>query len=242
MMYFPQRYPSNIIHQLSSIETIRYVSSGQPQQAFFVSESSKPKYLWILLGGNAAVALQWLPLLAGANIPDTGYLLVDYPGYGMNSGYPSQKNNCQGVLDAFSALKKQLDLSPNVSILGHSIGAAVAIDVSLSLYPKSLVLVSPFTSMYAMSKRVIGSIWAWLISPFLWDPYRSEVTLKTLITTYPDTQILILHGQSDNVVPYAMGQKLASISPSIEFQALVGVGHDLPYAARDHFLAALRHK
>tara|TARA_A100001015_G_C15000624_1_gene718314 strand:- start:457 stop:1089 length:633 start_codon:yes stop_codon:yes gene_type:complete len=181
-------------------------------------------------------------LIKQNNHPDIGYLLVDYPGYGSNFGYPSQKNNKQTVLDAYNALLAQQQTPPPyIHLLGHSIGAAVAIDVASELPPQSLVLISPFTSTYAMSKRVIGTLWAQLLRPFLWDPYPSEQTLTQFIFAHPTTQIIILHGDNDKVVPVQMGRKLSNINQKIHYHELKGVGHALPYEARETFISIINH-
>ena len=239
MIYLPQPYPTDFSLQTEGMHVLRYDSFGQSQQAFFVSKTPHPRHVWLLLGGNAALALQWLPLIAQANTPDTGYLLIDYPGYGQNAGYPSQAHNRQAVLDAYATLIKQYPFSPSVSIMGHSLGTAVAIDVVAEIQPTSLILLSPFTSMHAMAERVIGSLWAMILQPFLWDTYDSIHTLSSFMQQHPHTQVVVLHGAQDSIVPPAMGQALASTSPHITFHLLPGQGHDLPITAQSQLLSTL---
>lgn len=235
-IYFPRKYPPDIHQQLKQVTTIDYQINKSPQQAYFFSKSKNPDSMWIMLGGNASLSLQWLPLVEKISSNSTGFLLIDYPGYGNNKGYPGQTNNLLTVLEAYKALKKQFPNDHNLYILGHSLGSAVAIETAEKLPPKALILLSPFTSIYAMSKRVIGSTWAWLLRPFLWDRYRSDEKLSNFHQTHPETPIFILHGNKDTIVPINMAKTLANNSPRIHFRILKEVGHNLPYEAEESII------
>ena len=63
------------------------------QQAFFYSPLPSPKNILIICGGNASLALDWLYFVKHLPEKHLGVLLIDYPGYGHNKGYPSQKHN-----------------------------------------------------------------------------------------------------------------------------------------------------
>ena len=60
------------------------------------------------------------------------------------------------------------------------------------------------------------------------------------MTTHPQTRILIIHGESDKIVPESMGAQLANTSTMITYRTFPGIGHDLPYAASEFVVDALR--
>ena len=168
-IYHPRSYLPEVADNLDDGTVIPYESSGYAHKAFFYSNSATPERIWVILGGNASLALEWLPLLPTIPLPTTGYLLIDYPGYGFNQGYPSKKANLAAVLQAHHILMQSLPAATSTYILGHSLGSAVAVEASESLHPRAIILISPFTSLYDMAKRVISTPWAWLRRPFLWD-------------------------------------------------------------------------
>lgn len=236
MIYLRRHYPFKHLPTAKNLTTLNYEVNENQQIAFFYHpQTAYPKKIWLLLGGNASLALQWLSVLQPLSLTDTGYLLIDYPGYGYNQGYPSQKNNQQAVIHAFQALEKHYGTSQfcSVNVIGHSLGSAVAIDTASTIKPDSLLLISPFTSMYEMSQRVITPLWAWLISPWLWDRYDNINTLTHYMASQQQTHVTVMHGKQDNIVPFSMGKTLASSHPAIKFIA-ISTDHDLPIVHPEH--------
>ena len=220
---------------------VSYYVNGKKQIAYFYGKSPNPNNIWLILSGNAALALHWLDLVEKIPDNDTGYLLIDYPGYGQNADTPSQKNNRKGALYAYQAWLKGQRSTPNIFIMGHSLGSAVGIDLANTLHPKALILISPFTSIFDMSKRVVGPFWAFLLKPFLFDPYNSEAGLKRLQKNAPKCKVLILHGNEDKVVPISMGKKLADNSKNwVEYIEIDNVDHDLPYSAEKQLISIMQ--
>lgn len=230
MIYHPQHYPDNI--QLpKTIKLINYTVNKKQQTAFFVNKDSRPTTLWVFLSGNAALALQWLPLVNAINTTQCGFLLIDYPGYGSNPGSPNQQSIREAVQNAVDKTRTHHPSITTVNIIGQSLGAAVAVDTAKYLKSSSLILISPFTSLYDMATIAIGHWWAQLLSPFLWDSYHTQDTLQILRTILPDLKILIIHGTNDQVVPISMGKTLAKENDWINFIPIDGMGHDMDNSA-----------
>ena len=239
-MYHPRSYPKKIdFLSEKNITILPYQVEGKPQKAFFYSPTNKPQYVWVMLGGNASLALEWFDLIKTVSLADTGYLMVDYPGYGYNEGHPSQTYNIEAVKKALASLQTDLGYKPKLFVLGHSLGSAVALASLEFIQPCAIVLVSPFTSMYAMVQKTIGLVWARLLKPFIWDTYNSYQYLATYHASNPKIPITIIHGNKDLVVPVSMGRELASISPNIHYIELPSIDHSLPYQAPDVFAKVL---
>jgi len=226
-IYHPQRYATPP-YDTKSLQTISYTLNNHQQQAYFWCTTPKPKKVWVILSGNAALALQWLPFIKEIKATDTGFYLIDYPGYGVNGGTPTQKNNREGVLFAIEALTKQQPTVKHIFLLGQSLGAAVAIDVANTIKPQAMILISPFTSLADMSQVVFGQTWTWLLQSFLLDPYNSQDTLSELRHNHPHMHVTIIHGDRDQVVPVQMGRQLAQENHSwINYEEIRNEGHDL---------------
>ena len=232
-LYHPRSYNAADKKLIPYTKKINYSVAGSQQTAYLYPPSENPKKIWVLLGGNAAIALQWLRLLQHIKLADTSFLLVDYPGYGQNQGYPSERNNTQAVIAAYQALQEHIKTKPELFLMGHSLGSAIAIDAASTLQPKVLVLLSPFTSIYDMAKRSLSPPWAWLLKGFIWDTYLSEQKLTKLSKTNPNMKVYILHGTNDTIVPASMGRKLAKAHPKSHYQELPKTGHQLPFEAEN---------
>lgn len=120
--------------------------------------------LWVIFGGNAMVATDWLTFVEalirarGAAVGATGgtarqqlpaFLLLDYPGYGANEGQPcaglALRASEAGVQAALEALRGGADASAPetaavscqaLAYLGHSLGAAAAAQLAARLAAK----------------------------------------------------------------------------------------------------------
>ena len=241
-MYFPRRYNPAYTHALQQTIPIHHKLNSKKQVAYLrASNPSNIKHLWIVLGGNASLALDWLPLLLKLQSQETGFLLIDYPGYGQNDGTPTQAHNQQAALLAYTALITQLPgPQPKRYILAHSLGTGVAAAISAKFDPSAVILLSPFTSMYAMAQKLIGKPWAWLLQKFLWDKYPTADYLAKLKKTHPHIKVHILHGSHDNIVPVSMSRELFKQHPKwIHYQEIAHHGHDLPYTAEANILATI---
>ncbi len=239
-IYHPRSYNQADKKLIPYTNKIPYEVAGLKQTAFLFPPNRAAKKVWILLGGNASLALQWLLLLQHMDLTDTSFLLVDYPGYGLNKGYPSEPNNTLAVTQAYKALKKQLSTDPKLFLMGHSLGAAVAINAAQLLHPNALVLLSPFTSIYAMAKRSLSPPWAWLLKEFIWDTYQSKQHLTALATNHPSMQVYILHGNDDTIVPARMGKELADINTNWHYQQLANKQHQLPFEAKQTIIELIK--
>jgi hypothetical protein len=93
-IYFPSRYSPADLREAKNIgvQELRFMTSQGSQAAFFWRSNDSetaPQNVWIVFGGNGDVALNWIDLVHDFPGPHTGYLLVDYPGYGICEGRPN---------------------------------------------------------------------------------------------------------------------------------------------------------
>ena len=125
-----------------------YVSSQGKQISFWVpprggvqNHVENLEEIWVFFGGNASTALDWIYFLADMSKEGVGILLIDYPGYGKCEGKPSPESISEAVNLAFEKLGEHLWsqlgeerskrlLEGNVSVLGHSLGAAAALIIN----------------------------------------------------------------------------------------------------------------
>jgi fermentation-respiration switch protein FrsA (DUF1100 family) len=167
--------------------------------------------------------------------------MIDYREYGRSEGEVSEAGTYRDAEAALVYLRGRPDAAAHrIIYYGQSLGSAVAVELARRSPPDGLILESPFLSIQAMAKAVM---------PFL--------PVGVLISTKYDSlskigeihaPLLILHGDRDEVVPYAQGRRLfeAANDPK-RFYTISGAHHNDTYmmggegyytALRD-FLASL---
>ena len=171
--------------------------------------------------GNVSTSLGETALLRSL-----GYsvLVVDYRGYGESDGaFPSETSVYEDAEAALGALVHEWRIAPNkIFVYGHSLGAAVAIDLA-SRHPElgGLVVESAFTSIYDMA-RLDAKYGIFPVGLLLNQRFESIRKVPRL-----DLPVLYIHGTADRVVPYNMGVALYERSGGQKrFVTVPGGGHD----------------
>jgi pimeloyl-ACP methyl ester carboxylesterase len=155
-----------------------------------------------------------------------GVMLVEYRGYGASGSGPAP-DEAGLYRDAAAALDwlAARGFGPSRVILsGMSLGTGVAVEMARRGRGSALVLFSPYTSIPDLvTDRV-----PFLPARFL-VPDRFETLAKTRSIDVPT---VVIHGDADGIVPFWMGQRVAS---SIRGARLVRVrgGHHGDLFARD---------
>jgi uncharacterized protein len=218
LIYFPRQYSQEWLNRVSSaVRTIEFASTQGRQRAFYLppASSSGPKALWVCFNGNASTALDWVEYLTDAGLKETGFLLVDYPGYGISEGSPSPETILESSNLAFKALAVRLglsekELSSNLNVLGLSIGTGAALQFAAGHDVHRVVLLAPFTSLFEMARIQIGVPLAYLLK----HRFDNMARLAELASRSTPPQVTIFHGDVDRTIPSYMGRELAEKFPS----------------------------
>jgi fermentation-respiration switch protein FrsA (DUF1100 family) len=148
-----------------------------------------------------------------------GAVLAEYRGYGVSrdSGPPSERGlylDAESVLDALQA---QGIGRERVVLMGCSLGTGIAAEMARRGRAASLVLVSPYTSITAMAKRIAAFLPVSLVCPDAFDTLSKapEIHVPTLV----------VHGDRDEVVPVEMGRAVAGAIPGAALRIVPGGHH-----------------
>ena len=107
-------------------------------------------------------------------------------------------------------------------IFGESLGAAVALQLALEVKARGLVLESPFASIPEMARAVYPFLPLWPFVRTRYDNLRKAPGLRL--------PLLVLHGDRDEVVPFAQGRRVFEAAPEPKsFHAIAGAGHNDTY-------------
>ncbi|PZO59909.1 MAG: phospholipase [Phormidesmis priestleyi] len=137
-------------------------------------------------------------------------LAFDYRGYGLSDGpYPSEQATYADAEAAWHYLVNQRQISPdNITVMGHSIGGAIAIDLAIRQPSMAhLIVKSSFTTMRdAIVAKDIYRLFP--IEQLLTEPFDSLSKVSQL-----QVPVLYIHGDQDVDVPFDLSQALYDASP-----------------------------
>jgi hypothetical protein len=174
--------------------------------------------------GNGGNMSQSLFDVAAAQQHSLHMLIIDYRGYGLSEGTPSEPGLYRDAAAAWAYLTDTRNISPDeIIIMGQSLGGAVATWLAQQHTPAGLVLMSTFTAMPDVGAQHYPFLPVRLLSH---NRYPTRERLPEV-----EVPILISHARDDEVIPFAHGQRLATLAPErTTFLELSG-GHARGFAS-----------
>lgn len=173
-------------------------------------------------GGNLSLWSDILVALAGQGFE---VIAVDYRGYGMSTGAPSEQGlfrDAQAVLDYAHARLRRAELP--MIYWGRSIGTAVAAYAAAQRAPDGVVLEAGFPT----ARSILITNPVMLLLSFL-ATYRFATAEWMSAVTVP---ALVIHGDRDSVIPYRLGRQLYESLPGPKrFVTIPGGDHNDPVPA-----------
>jgi hypothetical protein len=172
----------------------------------------------LLLHGNAGNASHRLPLAAAFARLGADVLLLDYRGYGLSAGRPSEAGVYADARAALAHLEARGFAAERVVLLGQSLGGAVAVDLAQERRLAGVVLESTFSSLSDVARSAFGPLGSLLVR----GRFDSAAKISRL-----RAPLLVLHGDRDEIVPFELGRALFAAAPEPKrFEALTGAGHN----------------
>lgn len=175
-------------------------------------------------GGNLSV---WSDVLVGLAERGLEVVAVDYRGYGLSTGRPSEAGLYRDADATLDFVRERLN-SAGLPVLywGRSLGGSVAAYAASRVAPDALVLEAAFPDVRSVLE---GN---WLLWSLSWiASYRFPTARWMRTVTCP---VLVVHGDRDRVIPYELGRRLYEglLGPK-QFLTIEGGDHNDP-APEDH--------
>lgn len=233
MAYLGQRrmlYPASKLGEEPRMDDAKLTKvtapSGRVVYALHVPPTKKRAVTVVHFHGNGEELSQLTPLAWSFRRAGLGFFAVEYPGYGLAKDYqPSEEALYADSEAALWHLHNGLGVpTTDVVLQGQSLGSGVAVEMAKRGHGARLVLISPFTSIPDMAGATLPLLpTRWLVK----DHFDNHAKAPSL--TLP---VLVIHGTDDEVIPFAMGEKLSKSFPTATLYSVKG-GHHNDLFVRD---------
>ncbi|KTD07602.1 alpha/beta hydrolase [Legionella jamestowniensis] len=192
LIYFPAKeVPSRSVFQAEDMQVVKiHTADGLELMSWYKpAAAGKPTILY--LHGNAGHIGYRMPLVRQFLAAGFGVLLLEYRGYGGNKGQPREQGLYYDGQAGLEFLQQQGVSLQQTILYGESLGTSVATYLGAKSKVCAVVLQSPYTSM----TQVARYHYPWVfIAP--WDKFDSLSRISQI-----KSPLLILHGESDTIVP-----------------------------------------
>ena len=196
--------PGQVIHLESGDQTITASYLPNP----------KARFTLLFSHGNAEDIGEVMYFLQSFYDAGFSVFAYDYRGYGTSSGNPSESGVYDDVNAAYDYLTTQLHVPPSQIIaMGRSLGCGAAIHLAARHPVAGLIVEAPFLSAFRVLTRV-------QVLP--WDKFNNARDIRRV-----HVPVLVVHGTSDQVVPFWHGKRLFELANEPKtFMPVEGAGHN----------------
>ena len=180
--------------------------------------------------GNISHRLDYLRMFHDLGLTT---LIVDYRGYGLSSGTPSEEGTYRDAETAWRHATQVLgNPASRIVVFGESLGGGVAAQLTAENRPGALVLASTFTSVPEMGAELYPLLPVRLLARIRYD---SLARLEQI-----SCPLLVIHSRDDDIIPFTHGQRLfAAARQPKQFLEIRG-GHNEGFVfARDEWIRQL---
>jgi len=177
-----------------------------------------PQGLVFFIHGNGGNLESWTTGVDFYRRVNYDLFIFDFRGYGKSTGrIGSEAELHADVRAAFDAIAPRYRGKPIV-VYGRSLGTALAVDLATQVTPQLVVLVTPYTSVAALARR----IYPWAPAQLLRYPLRTDALIGRVATP-----LLLIHGTRDELIPFDESRKLLALARApAELLTIEGASHN----------------
>jgi uncharacterized protein len=239
LLFYPTQFPAGDWQPRGlNFEDVAFTASDGTKLHGWFCPCEPPKAVVLYAhgnGGNLSFDASLLRLLQQQL--RVAVFAFDYRGYGKSEGVPTIEGALDDARSARAWLAQRAKVKESdVVLMGRSLGGAVVVQLAADSQPRGLVLESTFSSLKEVAGHHFPRL-AWLVP-------KDELNSTTKLATY-DGPLLHSHGDADETIPFAQGEKLfAAAQGRKDFVRIPGGNHNDPlpsdyYQRLDRFFAEL---
>ncbi len=239
MIYFPQRdlmaTPDSV--GLAYEDVYLTAADGTRVHGWHIPGRGGATLLWFH-GNSGNISHRLDNILILNERLGVGILIIDYRGYGLSAGRPSESGLYMDAEAAFEYMTGELglDAERDIVLMGRSLGAGVAVEMATRHRVRGVILESGFTSIREMAESS-GSFLPTSVAMLLFEARYDSLSKMGLV----NSPVMILHGDRDDTVPYWMAEKLyeAANEPKTLYPIRGASHNDTVYVGGEAYLRAL---
>jgi len=150
-------------------------------------------------GGSLRLRVDRFQRIAAAGV---GLIALSYRGYGGSTGKPTE----DGLInDARAAYAFAADRYRRIALWGESLGTGVAVALAAEKPVARMVLDAPYTSALDIAQ---ANHWYLPVRLLMKDQFRTDQRIARV-----KVPVLIMHGEVDQIIPIAYGERLFAMIP-----------------------------
>jgi fermentation-respiration switch protein FrsA (DUF1100 family) len=200
-VFFPSRGEQETPARLGiRYESLRLHASDGVDIAAWQLEPDAPKADIVYFHGNGGNLSLWLPVFATLHHFGYRVLAVDYRGYGLSGGKPSERGLYADAEAAARHAESNRTGNRPLVFWGRSLGGPIAAAAAKSVRPDAVVLESTFPDKAAVLR---GNPVMRVLNTF--SSYRLSTVDQLRGFTGP---VLVIHAERDRIIPFALGREL----------------------------------
>jgi hypothetical protein len=219
LQYFPERRRTapSAIGLASAEEVVLDTADGEGVIVWHVAPRNRQP-VFVYFHGNGG-SLRWREERFRDLIDDgSGLIALSYRGYGGSSGRPTENGLVEEAKAAYAFAVAHYP-AERLVLWGESLGSALAIALAADYRVGCLVLEAPFTSAVDVGAR---HYWFVPVRLLMRDQFRSDLRIGKV-----RAPVLVVHGESDPIVPISLGERLYGLARMPKrFVRVAGAGHN----------------
>lgn len=177
----------------------------------------EPRGVVFFLHGNAGNLQSWFTDTDFYRRAGFDLVMPDYRGFGKSTGrIESEAQLHADVMVVWQEVAARY-AGKHVVIYGRSLGTGLAATLAATVQPDLTVLVSPYASIAGLASEHFP----WLPPQALRYPLRTDEAVQRL-----RGPLLLVHGDRDEVIPFAQSLKLQALAPQARLVRIAGGGHN----------------
>jgi hypothetical protein len=191
---------------------------GERLRAWLIPHPT-PRAFVVYFHGNGGHLSMWAPIVAGVARRGYSVLAVDYRGYGVSTGRPTERGLYRDVEAVVEDVWTRVKPAGPVVYWGRSLGVSMAAYAATRRSPAGVILESGFPDARSLLRASPPMAF---LGPFLSYRFPAAEYLR-------DAKVpaLVIHGDADSVIPFDQGRALyEEIGGPKEFFVIRGGDHN----------------
>jgi len=189
--------------------------------SWFIPHPTSDKVV-LFCHGNASNISEFGPLYQLIQELGLNILAVEYPGYGKSEEEPTEEGLYQSAGWGYNYLTETLGFKPeNITVIGYSLGGAVASKLATQKPVGRLILMSSIASV----AETVHDVYP-MMGYLMWNRLKFDTALNVKKISCP---VMILHSRDDLTINVSQGEKIfKNAHEPKQFLTSKSIGHGEP--------------